>query len=331
MAFQSALIKGIFFAGINPNQGLKETDSTSLMGEAKALGYQLVDRLDETVQRVICVDWDPADGELIRWLKRNRGKATLVMQEPSVVIPQHSQFKLRRQFSVVLEVGRPFSEPTIPWPQTWESPLDQGMSKFSDKVVLIQSAKYSFVKGQLYSLRIYLASTDKRVDVFGHGWDESPIRTSARLAVELLRALRGKAEIDRSTLFSAFRKPLNYIGSVDSKISAMDKYKVAVVIENSQGYMSEKLFDAFFARCIPVYVGAELEPFGIPDWLYVKADPTQEAVSKAISYALSMDYESWRSKVDQFLDDPLTRNKWDAKSATRRILELALGLEADRA
>jgi hypothetical protein len=80
-----------------------------------------------------------------------------------------------------------------------------------------------------------------------------------------------------------------------------------------------------------VYVGAELEPFGIPDYLYVKAAPTLESVSNAISQALTMNYESWRSKVDAFLEDPQTRNKWDGKSATRRILELALGAEADRA
>jgi hypothetical protein len=111
----------------------------------------------------------------------------------------------------------------------------------------------------------------------------------------------------------------------------MAKFKVAVVIENSQEYMSEKFFDSLFARCIPVYVGAELEPFGIPDSLYVKAAPTRESVSKAISIALAMDYESWRSKVDAFLEDPQTRDKWDGKSATRRILELSLGLEPDRA
>jgi hypothetical protein len=197
--------------------------------------------------------------------------------------------------------------------------------------VLIQSAKYSFVKGQLYGLRIRLASTDERIDVYGYGWTEHSWRTWARLAVELVRAIKGGAKLDLSTFKTAFGRPLSYLGPVESKNVAMAKFKVAVVIENSQEYMSEKLFDAFFARCIPVYVGAELEPFGIPDSLYVRASPSQESVSEAISFALSMDYESWRSKVDAFLEDPQTREKWDGKSATRRILELALGLEPDRA
>lgn len=331
MAFQSSVSKTIFFAGVNPSQDLKESDSTNFLGESKQLGFQVAKSLNNSLQRVICVDWDPSDREFIGWLKNYAENATLVINEPSVVIPQHSQTKIRRQFNLVIEVGRPFSEPIVPWPQIWASPANQVVNKFPKRAVLIQSAKYSFVKGQLYGLRILLASSDKRIDVFGHGWSESRIRTVGRLALELARALRGRAKLDLSTLTSAFRKPLNYLGSVDSKISAMNKYKVAVVIENSQEYMSEKLFDAFFARCIPVYVGAQLEPFGIPDSLYVKAAPTQESVSKAISLALSMDYESWRSKVDAFLEDPQTRNKWDGKSATRRILELALGLEPDRA
>ncbi len=331
MPLHSPLNRTICFLGVNPNQGLKESDSTSLLGEAKQLGFHVVSRLNESLQRVICVDWDPADTEFIGWLKNHAEKATLVINEPSVVIPQHSQTKITRQFSLVIEVGRPYSEPIVPWPQTWALPANQEVNKYPNRAVLIQSAKYSFVQGQLYGLRILLASSDKRIDVFGHGWSESPLRTVGRLALELIRTLRGKARLDLSTLTSSFRKPLNYLGSVDSKISAMNQYKVAVVIENSQEYMSEKLFDAFFARCIPVYVGAHLEPFGIPDSLYVKAAPTKESVSEAISFALSMDYESWRSKVDAFLEDPQTREKWDGKSATRRILELALGLEADRA
>ena len=331
MAFQSSVSKTIFFAGINPSQNLKESDSTNLLGESKRLGFQVARSLNESLQRAICVDWDTSDREFIGWLKNHAEKATLVINEPSVVIPEHSQTKIRRQFNIVIEVGRPYSEPIVPWPQTWASPANQEVNKYPNRAVLIQSAKYSFVKGQLYGLRMLVASSDKRIDVFGHGWSESPVRTVGRLALELIRSLRGKARLDLSTLTSAFRKPLNYLGSVDSKISTMNQYKVALVIENSQEYMSEKLFDALFARCIPVYVGAELEPFGIPDSLYVKAAPTKESISEAISFALSMDYESWRSKVDAFLEDPQTREKWDGKSATRRILELALGLEPDRA
>jgi len=315
----------IFFSGLNPSQGIKESDPTSLSGEAKNLGFDVVSSLKGLPQEVLCVDWNASDRIFKWWLKKNKGTAILVINEPDVVIPEHSKAKLKKLFKFVVEVGRPYSRHIVPWPQTWTPKPESQETKFSDRAVLIQSAKYSFVKGQLYGLRIRLASSEKRIDVFGHGWAESPWRTMARLSVELARALRGRAKMDLSTFITAFMKPINYLGSVESKASAMSNYKVALVIENSQEYMSEKLFDAFFGRCIPVYVGAELEPFGIPKFLYVKADPDQRSVSEAISLALSMDYDSWRSQVDEFLDDPATRSKWDGKEANKRILEIALG------
>ena len=323
------MIKSIFFVGRNQPQFTEANQEIHLVSESTELGYAVLGSLTQSTENLISIDWQPLDHQAITWLKRSNRLSTLVIYEPEVIIPEHASRKVRRMFNRVIEVGRPFTNPIVPWPQTWTSPSESDDNKSSDRAVLIQSAKYSFVKGQLYGLRIRLASTDERIDVYGHGWTEPSWRTLARLAVELVRAIKGGAKLDLSTFKTAFGRPLSYLGPVESKTSAMAKFKVAVVIENSQEYMSEKLFDAFFARCIPVYVGAELEPFGIPDSLYVKAAPTQESVSEAISFAVSMDYESWRSKVDAFLDDPLTRNKWEGKSANRRILKLALGLEAD--
>jgi hypothetical protein len=47
-------------------------------------------------------------------------------------------------------------------------------------------------------------------------------------------------------------------GTVPDKHSLLGGYKFALVIENTRfpGYVSEKLFDCFFAGCIPVYDGA---------------------------------------------------------------------------
>jgi hypothetical protein len=325
------MTQSIYFSGLNPSQDMKDSDPTSLAGEAKKLGFEVVSTFAESPQNVICVDWNSSDRRFKRWLQKNTEIATLVINEPYVVIPEHSKIKLRRLFKSVVEVGRPYSRPVVPWPQTWTPKPESQGAKFSDRAVLIQSAKYSFVRGQLYGLRIRLASSEKRIDVFGHGWDESPWRTIARLTVELARAVRATAKLDFSTVKTAFKRPINYLGSVESKMVGMSKYKVAIVIENSQEYMSEKLFDAFFARCIPVYVGAELAPFDIPESLYVKADPNQKSISEAMALALKMDYHSWRSQVDEFLDNPDTINKWDGKKANKRILEIALGLEVQGA
>jgi hypothetical protein len=49
-----------------------------------------------------------------------------------------------------------------------------------------------------------------------------------------------------------------YRGTVADKLALLARYRFALVYENTRfpGYVSEKLFDCFFARCIPVYSGA---------------------------------------------------------------------------
>jgi hypothetical protein len=49
-----------------------------------------------------------------------------------------------------------------------------------------------------------------------------------------------------------------YRGSVPDKLLVLSRYRFALAIENTcfPGYISEKLFDCFFAGCVPVYSGA---------------------------------------------------------------------------
>jgi hypothetical protein len=49
-----------------------------------------------------------------------------------------------------------------------------------------------------------------------------------------------------------------YRGPIDDKLALLARYRFALVYENTRfsGYISEKLFDCFFARCIPIYSGA---------------------------------------------------------------------------
>ncbi|HJM69096.1 MAG TPA: glycosyltransferase family 10 [Candidatus Babeliales bacterium] len=51
----------------------------------------------------------------------------------------------------------------------------------------------------------------------------------------------------------------NYKGAVDDKYKCISDYKFYICIENMDGpagHITEKIFDCFFGRCIPVYLGA---------------------------------------------------------------------------
>jgi hypothetical protein len=58
-----------------------------------------------------------------------------------------------------------------------------------------------------------------------------------------------------------FYKYPEYIGRVDDKFNAFSKYKYALIIENEADYVSEKLFDAIAAGCVPIYVGPNLSRY----------------------------------------------------------------------
>jgi hypothetical protein len=273
---------------------------------------------------LICVD---ADGSSLRQaskLKKTGVKTVLVASEPSVVIPENYSKRRCAVFEGIVEVGRPNCNPLLAWPQNPFSEPYSGPKANSGNAILIQSRKYSFVKGQLYGLRVQLAARDKRVSVVGHSWDEPWYRTIGRLLIELSRAVRAGAALDLSTLITGFQKPINLLGPAESKNEAMRAFTAAVVIENSQEYMSEKLFDAFVGGSIPVYVGADLEPFGIPSDLYVKSEASLESLQRGITEALAMDYELWQSRVQSFLSDEKTIQTWEYSRAHKTILNAAI-------
>jgi hypothetical protein len=77
-------------------------------------------------------------------------------------------------------------------------------------------------------------------------------------------------------------------------------------------YMTEKLFDAFFARCIPVYVGPSVDKYEVPPNLVVQVDPTLNSIERGIEIAKAMDYEQWRTSLNVWLMSDAIINKWSA-------------------
>ena len=273
---------------------------------------------------LICVDWNRSCRRLVLAARRKTIKTVLIVLEPSIVFPDNSSPRVRGLFDLVLEVGRPFSRPSLPWPQTWHEPPQGGHSRDDKRAVMIQSAKHSFVAGQLYGLRASFAHTNRKLDVFGHDWQEPYTRRTLRVVVELLRAVTSKMPIDLSALRTSFLKPRNYLGPVENKFTTMSKYRVAIVIENSQEYMSEKFFDALFSGCIPVYVGPNLTAFGIPANLYIQADANNSSLSLAMDRAFEIDYSAWIIRCQSFLANSETKQLWEEGQVNQRLLDKAL-------
>jgi hypothetical protein len=106
------------------------------------------------------------------------------------------------------------------------------------------------------------------IDLYGRYWDEAPRRVGKTRTPATFRRYASKAWTLKQRLWP---DPL-YVaaaaatrGTAGSKSRTFSQYRFALCFENSvlKGWMTEKLFDSFFAGTIPVYWGAP----DVYDWV----------------------------------------------------------------
>jgi alpha(1,3/1,4) fucosyltransferase len=124
--------------------------------------------------------------------------------------------------------------------------------------VAVSSQKYSTHKKALYKDRFGIIRWFERehpgqFDLYGQRWDRFYFSNSLwRLNMFLAKFYSKFPNHFQTRPFPSHRGP------VASKREVMRFYKFAVVYENAvfPGYLTEKIFDAFFAGCVPLYLGA---------------------------------------------------------------------------
>ena len=121
-----------------------------------------------------------------------------------------------------------------------------------------------------------------------------------------------------------FKKNKNWLGAPGDKRKALENYRISLVIENSTEFLTEKLFDSFFAGCIPVYVGPNIKQFGIPSSLVVTASTNIPSIREAIRRAQSMDYSAWYEELEIWLSKDQTKLDWSTESFFRQLTNLIL-------
>ena len=99
----------------------------------------------------------------------------------------------------------------------------------------------------------------------------------------------------------------SYRGKVERKIDVLRRTRFSICYENMRdmpGYITEKLFDCFFAGCIPVYWGANNIAEHVPPDCFI--DRRQFADMSAVyAYLKSMDqqtYKGYQQRIAAFLE-----------------------------
>ena len=117
-----------------------------------------------------------------------------------------------------------------------------------------------------------------------------------------------------------------YRGETESKILTMSNYRFAIVTENCRlnGWVTEKLFDAWRAGCIPVYLGAPDITTYVHPGTFVDASRFKsfEEMYDYISNMTPGEIEMYASRINIYLRDMQSENfrPWRAAERIRRLI-----------
>lgn len=173
------------------------------------------------------------------------------------------------------------------------------IKKLCTMIAGYKSVKHPF---ELYSKRIeairwFETYHREDFDLYGLGWDRYQFK-----GPKIIRALN---RIKPLTKLLAPNFP-SYIGSVKRKKEILEKYKFAICFENARdipGYITEKIFDCFFAGCIPIYWGANNISTHIPEECFIdkRKFTSYELLYEYIKYMPHYEYENYLNNIEKFL------------------------------
>jgi hypothetical protein len=167
---------------------------------------------------------------------KTKAKLVVILNEPPCVMPENFDKNILASFDLVftydddLVDNRKYFKFYTPQPESVINPYARG---YWDKKLctFVGANKSSLIEGELYSERrrailFFQENHSEEFDFYGKSWDGSG--------------------------FTAYK------GAIDNKLEILSQYKFSICYENSSlnGWISEKIFDSFFAGCVPIYLGA---------------------------------------------------------------------------
>lgn len=156
--------------------------------------------------------------------------------------------------------------------------------------------KFSLGKNELYSFREkiirYFEAQKTEFDLYGPGW--------------------GKPNL-KQRIFGYMPYP-SWKGRADNKIVTISQYKFNICFENmsdTPGYMTEKIWDSFKAKTVPVYWGASNIEEYIPKSCFIDYRDFLD-FKKLESFLLTMtevQYNEYIQNIETFIESQYAK-KW---------------------
>lgn len=202
-------------------------------------------------------------------------KKILIIQEPPIISPISYHKYFHRYFDIVftwnddLIDNKKYHKLDYPQPMTdkvYKVPFEQ-----KKLLSMMCGNKKASGNNELYSLRrniIDYFDGFGDFDLYGFGWENENLRS--------------------------------YKGCVDSKLDVISRYKFCFAVENyknDNGYITEKIFDCFFANTVPIYLGYTKVKEIIPDDTFISLDKFN-SYDELYNFLLNINEDVYNKYID---------------------------------
>ncbi|MDQ8205629.1 glycosyltransferase family 10 [Pelagicoccus sp. SDUM812003] len=173
------------------------------------------------------------------------------------------------------------------------------------------------------AIRWFEANQPNDFDLYGVGWDR--YRFSGPKIIRALNRIPRLAQFTLKLTGSAYS---SYKGTIKHKKPIMQQYKFSISYENARdipGYITEKIFDSFFAGCVPIYWGANNISNHIPTNTFIdkRNFESYEELHRYIKSITDSDYLRILENIEDYLYSDLAypyKSEGFAQTIIRTIL-----------
>lgn len=205
----------------------------------------------------------------------------------------------------------------------------------SKALTIVNANKFSFTKNSQYMIRTWLikqlSKSGIEITIAGNQWQISFLIQFYRQLKSFTNALINYQKPNLKGFYLPIKAndKIKLVGTIENEIEHLQKFEYALVIENDSQYLSEKLFNAICAGCVPLYFGPNLRLFGIPEGVAINISRMKPGnVVKLLSdnevcSKVKIEGQTWFNQLE-------TQKYWSQEAAAFRIAELISAFSLDQ-
>jgi hypothetical protein len=339
----------ISISGQSLPAGDYQPNSTILLEVLESFGHQITFESDGDV--FLAFEHSPKGLKKFLKTSNKNAKKILIRQETDSVYPLQYTKRITNRYDLVLTFGqvtnnnskneffghcyKPYPNPSTcnngtSFLEVFDSRTKQNVFEYEswvnrrylitfiggNKVGLGKSRNYDFRSKKIKQL------LKQGLVVYGEFWDYDIWNRLSNRARTLVWGIRTNQVANTFGIFKGiFDRYPGAMGTVEDKSDALLQSKFTLIIENSNNFVTEKIFDAMLAGSIPIYYGPRLTHLGISDELVIRFESLGPEISTELSKITNEEIFDRLCMIFSFLSSEEFRENWLAEKIFERVAD----------